>query len=662
MVSAAVLTVSDTAFANHSLDNSGPTAADFLNGRGYQVLHTEIVPDDTQLIRQAIVAWVNDSPRPIDLIVTTGGTGFGTRDVTPEAVSPLIERHAPGLVHLILSSSLKHTPLASLSRPVVGTIGTTLVVTLPGSTKAVKENLEALSSDGVLDHALDLIKGGTGSGVHDPSSRQVWDTSRGDPQSNIHHCHHHRHHTHEHQAPKQRAVLSQDPLLPGEPINRPIVTARHRSSPYEIVSLEHAIASILHQVRPLPHTLEKVSPTLRGHVLAEDVFASSDVPFTSTTNVDGYALRSIDPPGVYKVLTTNLTKPLPQGAVFRVNTGGPVPPGADAVIMVEDTVVKSTHKDEKGGDLEEAEIETLVQIPRGENIRFPGSDVKAGDLVFSKHTILDGLGGDIGTMAFIGKKEVHVTRKPVVAILSTGNEIVDLHGAQKTSSDSWGGVWDTNRPSLQAALEGLGYRVVDLGIVHDNVQDHVAKIQEGLDTADLILTTGGTSMGPGDLLKPVIEHNLQGTIHFGRVKMKPGKPTAFATIPKMKDPQGGHTPIFALPGNPASALVTFYLFVLPALRRLGGWKPDSCQLPRIRVRVQDKMRLDPRPEFHRVVLRIGDDGTIEAHSTGGQRSSRVPSFTGANGLVALPAKTEEGPQEILPGSFASAVVIGEIRG
>jgi gephyrin len=190
-----------------------------------------------------------------------------------------------------------------------------------------------------------------------------------------------------------------------------------------------------------------------------------------------------------------------------------------------------------------------------------------------------------------------------VAILSTGNEIVDLHGAQKTSSESWGGVWDTNRPSLQAALEGLGYRVVDLGIVHDkfvliarvvsasltplfrSVQDHVAKIQEGLDTADLILTTGGTSMGPGDLLKPVIEHNLQGTIHFGRVKMKPGKPTAFATIPKMKGPQGGHTPIFALPGNPASALVTFYLFVLPALRRLGGWKPDSCQLPRIRVRV-----------------------------------------------------------------------------
>jgi gephyrin len=117
-----------------------------------------------------------------------------------------------------------------------------------------------------------------------------------------------------------------------------------------------------------------------------------------------------NPPGVYKVLTTNLTTPLPPGAVFRVNTGGPIPPGADAVIMVEDTVVKSTHKDEMGNELEEAEIETLAQIPKGENIRFPGSDVKTGDLVFSKDTILDGLGGDIGTLAFVGKKEVHVFR------------------------------------------------------------------------------------------------------------------------------------------------------------------------------------------------------------------------------------------------------------
>lgn len=122
-----------------------------------------------------------------------------------------------------------------------------------------------------------------------------------------------------------------------------------------------------------------------------------------------YMVLATYPPGVYKVLTTDLTKPLPEGTVFRVNTGGPIPPGADAVIMVEDTVVKSTHEDEGGSHLEEAEIETLAQIPRGENIRLPGSDVSAGDLVFSKHAVLDGLGGDVGTLAFIGKNEVSVS-------------------------------------------------------------------------------------------------------------------------------------------------------------------------------------------------------------------------------------------------------------
>ena len=215
-----------------------------------------------------------------------------------------------------------------------------------------------------------------------------------------------------------------------------------------------------------------------------------------------------------------------------------------------------------------------------------------------------------------------------------------------------------------------------------SVQDHVAKIQEGLDFADLILTTGGTSMGPGDLLKPVIEHNFGGTIHFGRVKMKPGKPTTFSTIPNKPAARGGRIPIFSLPGNPASALVTFYLFVLPALRRLGGWKLDRCRLPRIRVQVpaisllptfirdltqtifvsqlQDTMRLDPRPEFHRVILRAGDDGMIEAYSTGGQRSSRVSSLSGANGLVVLPEKSEHGPEEVPRGDIVDAVVIGEI--
>jgi gephyrin len=193
---------------------------------------------------------------------------------------------------------------------------------------------------------------------------------------------------------------------------------------------------------------------------------------------------------------------------------------------------------------------------------------------------------------------VSVYNKPVVAIMSTGNEIVDLHNTRNSPSDEhgedgWQGIFDTNRPSLQAALEGFGYQVVDLGIVTDEYvfsspspgqlshtrlseESHVSAIKQGLQEADLLLTTGGTSMGSSDLLKPVIERQLGGTVHFGRLNIKPGKPTTFATVDSK--------PIFALPGNPASALVMFHIFVLPALRMLGGWPISRWFLPKIRAK------------------------------------------------------------------------------
>ncbi|KAG6834014.1 hypothetical protein H0H93_012564, partial [Arthromyces matolae] len=227
--------------------------------------------------------------------------------------------------------------------------------------------------------------------------------------------------------------------------------------------------------------------------------------------------------------------------------------------MVEDTRLVSTYDDDLDEDLagEEKEIETLAQVPEKENIRFPGTDVKKGDTVLHKGDIIKSGGGEVGTLAFVGQKEVEVYRKPIVALLSTGNELIDLENPGTNSGSDWGGVFDTNRPSLRAALEGLGYEVLDLGIVPDElsilifrIDSHVSAIQRGLQGADIILTTGGTSMGPTDLLKPVIERHFNGTVHFGRVSMKPGKPTTFATIPF----ENVAKPAFALPGNPASAL------------------------------------------------------------------------------------------------------------
>ncbi|KAJ7603652.1 MoaB/Mog domain-containing protein [Roridomyces roridus] len=352
----AVLTVSDTASTSSSADKSGPTIRDILENNSFSCNDHQIVADDVSSIQDAVKRWCDRGD--VDWVITTGGTGFGVRDQTPEAISPLLEREAPGLVHLMMSSSLKHTPLAALSRPVAGTVKNTLVVTLPGSVKAVKENLEALLAGGVVNHAIELIRGGTGKQVHAELAGH----------------HHHHHHHHDHAAPQPR-TLSHDPSA--------AASARHRVSPYPLLSLENALSLVEEKVAVLGTEKRLVAQALRGHALAEDVLAPQNVPSTSTTSVDGYALRSTDPPGVYKVLTSNTHKistPLPADCIYRINTGGPLPAGTDTVIMVEDTRLVSTFKTEEGLDGEEKEVECLVQVPASENVRAPGSDLSKGDL------------------------------------------------------------------------------------------------------------------------------------------------------------------------------------------------------------------------------------------------------------------------------------------
>nr|VWO96104.1 N/A [Ganoderma boninense] len=665
-VRVAILTVSDTASADASADRSGPVLQGLLTQAGYVCTRLQIVPDDEIRIRTVVLGWCDQGD--VDWIVTTGGTGFGVRDRTPEAIKPLLEREAPGIVHLVLNASLQATPLAALSRPIAGTIKNTLVVTLPGSVKAVQENITALLQAGVINHAIELVRGGSGRSVHEalasegvrspipppapepepgleptlapvPLEGSVRSPASAKSSSHRHlhdhgHTHSHDHdHDHGHATPKPRSVLSQDPGLPAH--------ARHRESPYPLVSVSDALLAIIREVQPLPAYEEPVTAALRGHVIAEDVYAPQNVPSTFSTNVDGYALRSTDPPGIYKVLTSrthSLSTPVPPGSVFRINTGGPLPAGTDAVIMVEDTRIYSTQRSPSGDEVEENEIQTLAQVPRGENVRDPGSDVRQGDLVLERGTVVNSAGGEIGTLAFVGRTRVRAHRKPVVAVLSTGNELLDVLSPNPLPSDGWGGIWDTNRPSLQAALIGLGYEVLDLGIIPDSLEAHIDVLKRGLESADLILTTGGTSMGVGDLLKPVIEHHLGGTVHFGRV--------ASSRASRRR--------------NPASALVTFHVFVVPALRRLGGWPEARCRLPSVRVQIQESMRLDARPEYHRAIIRVAPEG-LKAYSTGGQRSSRVASLKGANGLVALPPRVEGGASKLEVGDYVEAIIIGELQ-
>ncbi|CAE6443693.1 unnamed protein product [Rhizoctonia solani] len=657
----AILTVSDTASKDAQQDRSGPVIRDILTDHNSSCQFTVdapiIVPDNVGLIQSTVKGWSIGGL--YDWIITTGGTGFGTRDLTPEAISSLIERPAPGLIHLIMAESLKQTPLAALSRPVAGSIRNTLVTTLPGSPKAVRENLSALLQGGVISHALDLLTGGKESGqVH--AKLGVPDRTIGTSQtsanthSHHHHHHHHEHHKHGHQIPTPR-TLSHDPNLP--------VSQRNRVSPYRLVSMDEAIKLVLQVSEPLEPVALDVNPRLAGHVLFEDVTATHALPATPTTNVDGYAVHAPYKKGTFKVLTPatlKLGSEVPLDSAYRINTGAPLPPGTNAVIMVEDTQVGSQFSAEDGQEGEEKTVELLAEVDPGENVRKAGSDVRAGDKVLAAGDVVSGLGGEIGTLAFVGRRQVTVYRKPVVALLSTGNELVDLQqqSSPTEGNEGWSGVVDTNRPSLRAALEGLGYEVIDIGIARDNIEAHVGALTEGISRADVLVTTGGTSMGASDLLKPLLERNLKGTIHFGRVAMKPGKPTTFASVPS---PNGGRDKlVFGLPGNPASALVTFYLFVIPALRRLGGWAPEVAELPRVPVELTESLPLDPRPEFHRVHVRITSSG-LKAFSTGGQRSSRVASLAGANALVALPALVEGGPKVLEKGQIAKVVLIGELQ-
>ncbi|KAK0190455.1 hypothetical protein F5146DRAFT_1137290 [Armillaria mellea] len=610
--------ISDTAFKDESADKSGPALVTLLQEAGLSCPNRQIVPDEVQRIQHFVKLWSDTGL--VDFIITTGGTGFGVRDRTPEAITPLLEREASGIVHLLLSVSLKHTPLAALSRPVAGTIKNTLVVTLPGSTKAVTENVQALLQGG----ASKFIR----KSVHLTTTTMITIIMG-------------------------IAFLNLERMSAHDPSAS--VSTRHRVSPFPLISFEDAMDVIMTTVKPLEVTTVPVTPSLVGHILAQDIYAPHDVPATPTTNVDGYAVicDAIDANGTYSVTTPQRSRSLSPDKICRVNTGAPLPTGADAVIMVEDTELLATDNDG-----EEVEIRLLAKVDKGENVRAAGSDVKTGDLVLQKGERILSPGGEIGTLAFVGCKEVRVHRKPIVGILSTGNELVDLQApVPHNEGSSWGGIWDTNRPSLQAALQGLGYEVVDLGIVSDEVPAHVEAIRKGLDSTDILITTGGTSMGPTDLLKPVIERHFSGTIHFGRVTIKPGKPTTFATIPWIGDVV---KPVFALPGNPSSALVTFHIFVVPALRKLGGWPEGMCQLPRAKVELQSSMNLDPRMEFHRVIIRSGGRG-LEAFSTGGQRSSRVASMSGANGLVVLPQRKPGGTQRLEAGELVDAVLIGELQ-
>jgi gephyrin len=546
-----------------------------------------------------------------------------------------------------------------MSRPVAGVRNKTVIITLPGSPKGAEENLKAVIK--TLPHACLQAAGADSRSLHSGGVKKL-EADAGISSGHTHNHHHDHGHGHSHGHGLGHGSLTRHTKSGASPLsNDPDLgpTRRHRESPYAMISVEEALA-LIEEKTPAPEVCStKVDVGLVGAVLAEDVKAEENVPAFRASIVDGYAVvvpQNGDMKGVFPVTAVSHASPeavgaLKEGEIARITTGAPLPPGATSVIMVEDTVLKTKTDDGK----EEKEVEILADnVKPGENIREVGSDVNKGTVILNKGEQISAVGGEIGLLAAVGVAEVKTYRRPVVGILSTGDEIVEhnRHGELRL-----GEVRDTNRITLMAAAKEWGYEVVDLGIAADKPATLEETLRDGLRHADLLITTGGVSMGELDLLKPTIERSLGGTIHFGRVAMKPGKPTTFATVP-VKNTAGERVSkvIFSLPGNPASALVTFHLFVLPSLHHLSGIRPAGLQ--KTPVKLAHDFPLDKaRAEYHRAVVTVGKDGLLSASSTGGQRSSKVGSMRSANALLCMP----KGSEPIVRGSMVDALMMGALK-
>uniref|UniRef100_A0A8C2ADW4 Gephyrin a n=1 Tax=Cyprinus carpio TaxID=7962 RepID=A0A8C2ADW4_CYPCA len=706
-----ILTVSDSCFRNLAEDRSGINLKDLVHDPsllGGIISAYKIVPDEIDEIKETLMDWCDE--KELNLILTTGGTGFAPRDVTPEvhgsppvcATREVIEREAPGMALAMLMGSLNVTPLGMLSRPVCGIRGKTLIINLPGSKKGSQECFQFILP--ALPHAIDLLRDAIVKvkEVHDaledlPSpppplspppttsphkqtedkgvqceeedeekkdsgvastedsgsshitaaaiaakshpSHAVVMAKGGQPLSGfIPSTSIPSHFTCScsdtipesiisrgvQVLPRDTASLSTTPSespcaqqsrlstasCPTPKVRLPAsvrklcfvqsrcsskenilrashsavditkVARRHRMSPFPLTSMDKAFITVLEMTPVLGTEIINYRDGM-GRVLAQDVYAKDNLPPFPASVKDGYAVRAADGPGDRFIIGESQAGEQPTltvmpGQVMRVTTGAPIPCGADAVVQVEDTELLRESED--------------VIINTGIIIHRPiGHDIKRGECVLAKGTHMGP--SEIGLLATVGVTEVEVQKFPVVAVMSTGNELLnpedDLHP---------GKIRDSNRSTLLATIQEHGYPTINLGIVGDNPDDLLSALNEGISRADVIITSGGVSMGEKDYLKQVLDIDLHAQIHFGRVFMKPGLPTTFATL----DTDGARKLIFALPGNPVSAVVTCNLFVIPALRKMQGILDPRPTI--IKARLSCDVKLDPRPEYHRCIL------------------------------------------------------------
>ncbi|HEX2699707.1 MAG TPA: gephyrin-like molybdotransferase Glp [Acidimicrobiales bacterium] len=388
-----------------------------------------------------------------------------------------------------------------------------------------------------------------------------------------------------------------------------------------LVDVASARALILDACPRLPAVTVPLGEAL-GMVTTTAIHAPEPVPPFANTAMDGYAVRAADTaaaPVELRVVDSLAAGSAPRVAVgggeaVRIMTGAPLPPGADAVVMVERTSV--------AGGGRAVRISEAAQP--GDHVRGAGEDLRAGEEVFPAGTVLSP--GHLGVVASTGRTSVEVVRRARVGVLSTGDELVDDGGPLRP-----GQIRDSNRPTLLALVRQAGCEPVDLGRCGDTEAQIRHALEGGVAACDAVVTSGGVSVGDFDYVKVVLDELSGGSMQWLQIAVKPAKPLAFGLA--------GRTPVFGLPGNPVSSMVSFELFARPALLAMMGH--TSLDRPRRQAVADEPLVRRPDGKLHLARVRVapGDDGRYHVRSAGGQGSHMLRAMAMSNALALLPDGT-----------------------
>lgn len=380
------------------------------------------------------------------------------------------------------------------------------------------------------------------------------------------------------------------------------------------LSFEQALDRIKESIQPIKGKKNVTIREAAGHILAEDVTSPLDVPPFINSAMDGYAINSADIPQSGEQSLNVIGKSfagapfngrVKKGDAVRIMTGAVVPDGTDTVVMQEHAVVDGNN------------IKIGAEHKAGQNVRNPGDDFFTGDTIIKAGERLSP--AKLGLLASVGVTEFKVIRKPVVAFFSTGDE---LKGVGQTLAP--GDIFDSNRYILFGMLQKMGVECIDMGVVADIKEEIEQTLIEAANIADLVITSGGASVGEADFIKIILDEI--GQVGFWKIAMKPGKPLAFGHI--------NNTVFFGLPGNPVSAMATFYQFVQPSLNLLEG--ETSTQVIRLQAKCISKLKKRPgRKDFQRGIMSTDENAQLIVDTTGIQGSHMLSSMAKANCFIVL---------------------------